>query len=71
MKEKEKKVPKVWEKIVFKLYWSTVQVLITQCRKIESGYRYRWRIKCYDERRRIWNFITIEWKVDEYWNYWC
>ena len=71
MEEKKKKTPKVWEKIVFKLYWSTIQVLIKQCKKIEWGYRYRGLIKCYDEYRRMWNHITIEWKVDEYGNYWC
>lgn len=71
MDEKKKKIPKVWEKIVFKLYWSTIQVLIKQCKKIEWWYWYRWMIRWYDEFRKMWHWITLEWKVDEYWNYWC
>lgn len=67
----DKKVPKVWEKIVLKLYWSTVQVLIKAVRKIEEGYRFRWEFKCLDEYRRLWHPISIEGKVNEYGNRWC
>lgn len=67
----EKKEPKVWKKIVLKLYWSTVQVLIKAVRKVDIWYRFRWEFKCLDEYRRLSHPINIEWYIDEYGNWWC
>jgi len=82
----EKKTPKVWEKIVLKIYWSTVQVLVTHLTKIKDGYKFKWVIKCKDyDKDKNWkevvredkppfrflhNELSIEWHIDEYGNRW-
>ncbi len=82
----EKKEPKVWERIVLKIYWSTVQVLVTHLTKIKDGYKFTWVIKCKDfDKNKDWkevtredkppfrflhNEISIEWYMDEYGNWW-
>lgn len=79
----EKKTPKVWEKIVTKIWWSTIQVLIKELKEIEWGYWYKWVIKWYDKsdygktdartqekQKNMFHDITIEWYMDEYGNRW-
>lgn len=67
----DKKIPKVWEKIIVKIYWSLVQVVIRSLEKVEWGYRYKWELKWRDGwNNMVSNPITIEWFMDENCNYW-
>ena len=67
----EKKVPKVWEKIILKIYWSLAQVYIKEIEKVDWWYRYKWELRWRDENNKFLdNPITIEWFMDEYGNYW-
>lgn len=81
----EKKQPKVWEKIVLKIYWSTVQVLIKHLDKVKDWWEFSWVIVSKDESgygksdlevewqqkpKRLHNEIKITWRIDEYGNWW-
>ena len=67
----EKKVPKVWEKIILKIYWSLAQVYIKEIEKVDWWYHYKWELRWRDENNKsLDNPITIEWFMDEYGNYW-
>ncbi len=76
----EKKVPKIWEKIVTRIYGSTIQVLIQDLKKTDKGYRYKGVIRWFDDNSEFkdWNKwkksmlhdVAIEWYMDEYGNWW-
>lgn len=81
----EKKQPKVWEKIVLKIYWSTVQVLIKHLDKVKDWWEFSWVIVSKDDSwygksdlevewqqksKRLHNEIKITWRIDEYGNWW-